>query len=93
LDLSLSVWAAVGVVLGWGDLAEIPNLMVEGVPVDVIYLHPVVGPTPGVPSKNTDAVRVSVLEGHRELVGPVAGVASEQIVGLSTVKASLEWVK
>ena len=79
-------------VLTVGNFSQVITTVIEWIPVDVINLHALNGPTTIDPRKNNHPVRVSGCSMNGKLMTPVAAIASQWAVVIAAVKCSSEWI-
>jgi hypothetical protein len=79
-------------ILTAGNFSQVITPIIEWIPVDVINLHALNGPTTTDPSKNNNPVRVSGCSMNGKLMTPVAAIASQWAVVIAAVKCSSEWI-
>ena len=80
-------------VLTVGNFSQVITPIIEWIPVDVINLHALNGPTTIDPRKNNRPVRMSGCSVNGELVTTfTTAIASQWAVVIAAVKCSSEWI-
>jgi hypothetical protein len=80
-------------ILTAGNFSQIITPIIEWIPVDVINLHALNGPTPIDPRKNNHPVRVSGCSMNGELMTAfTTAIASQWAVVIAAVECSSEWI-
>ena len=79
-------------ILTAGNFSQVITPIIEWIPVDVINLHALNGPTAIDPRKHNHPIRVSGCSMNGELMTSFAAIASQWAVVIAAMKCSSEWI-